>query len=80
MAVFAAMVGGGAMPSHLPRHPDTFNAYARQRELEMLASQATPGMVAYQMEQLRQLSWVLVFGLACLPMLVAGGWLALRYG
>lgn len=78
-SLFAAVAGGGAMPSHLPRSPDTFNSYARTRENEMLAQQTTSGMVAHSIEQLRRMSWLLVFGLASVPLFVVGGALALRY-
>ena len=35
---------------------------------------------AWQVMGLQVSLLVLVFGLACVPLLVAGGWLALRYG
>ena len=67
------MVGGGVMPSHFPSiasSVDAANPIGQSIEHGMLAQQSATN-ISYHLEQFNSMSWVLVFGLASVPMFEA---------
>lgn len=73
LAFAGATAGGGVMPSHFPGHPHsagTLYQFGQAREHEMLALD-TAKNISYHLEQFKNMSWLLVFGLAAVPLLIA---------
>ena len=73
LAVLGTMVGGGVMPSHYPSNANAIgaiNPLGQSIEHGMLAQQSATN-IGYHLEQFKSVSWVLVFGLASVPMFAA---------
>jgi hypothetical protein len=73
LAFAGATAGGGVMPSHFPGNPhpaESLYQFGQAREHEMLALH-TAKNISYHLEEFKNMSWVLVLGLAAVPLFVA---------
>ncbi len=72
LALVGASVGGGVMPSHFPGSASGAvpNAYAESVEHAMIAQHSSAN-IGYHLQQFKNVSWVLVFGAAAVPMFAA---------
>ena len=73
LASLGTIVGGGVMPSHFPANPSAVgavNPVGQSFEHGMLAQQSATN-ISYHLQQFKDMSRVLVFGLASVPLFAA---------